>query len=60
MKSIHPLVSVVIVHSSGKHLLAELLPPLLNQTYEPIEILVVDNASTDGSVDYVRQNFVGR
>ena len=56
-KKARPLVSVVIVHSHGKHLLAELLPALLDQTYEPIEILLVDNASTDGSLDYVRQNF---
>jgi hypothetical protein len=31
---------------------------LMEQTYSGHEIILVDNASTDGSIGYVRQNFL--
>lgn len=44
-----PMVSVILPTLNGDHLLEESLPSLVGQTYEPLEILVVDNASHDDS-----------
>lgn len=53
----NPLVSIVTVAYNRKNLLADLLFALRNQTYEPVEIIVVDNASTDGTADFVSERF---
>lgn len=50
-----PLVSVIVINRNGEEHLAECLGSLERQTYRPIEILVVDNGSTDGSQTVVRQ-----
>ena len=52
-----PLVSVVTVNYNGAELLGKLLDSLRGQTYQPREILVVDNGSTDGSVELVQQGY---
>jgi GT2 family glycosyltransferase len=52
-----PLVSVVLVNYNGRDFLEPCLRSLLDQSYEPLEIILVDNDSTDGSVDYVRTRF---
>jgi GT2 family glycosyltransferase/glycosyltransferase involved in cell wall biosynthesis len=52
-----PLVSVVIVSRNGKYHLEECLPSLLAQTYPRIEIIVVDDESTDGTAEYLRLHF---
>lgn len=52
-----PLFSVVIPHWNGKQHLQTCLDALRRQTYPALEILLVDNASTDGSQDYVRANY---
>jgi GT2 family glycosyltransferase len=51
------LVSIILVNWNGLKYLHECLSSLLNQTYRPIEIILVDNASTDGSVDFVKDHF---
>lgn len=43
------LVSVIVVNWNGAAYLEECLVALENQNYKPVEILVVDNASTDSS-----------
>lgn len=52
-----PRVSVFTVCANGRSHLAGLLPSLLRQTEAEMEILVIDNASSDGSADYVRREF---
>jgi|GEM_PF-349389 len=52
-----PLVSVIIINWNGQKWLKRCLDTLSNQTYLNIELIMVDNASTDGSVDYVRQEY---
>ncbi|RJQ32871.1 MAG: glycosyltransferase family 2 protein [Actinobacteria bacterium] len=47
------LVSVIIPNWNGKSLLNECLASVYNQTYPNIEIIVVDNGSTDGSREYL-------
>ncbi len=56
-----PFVSVLVVTLNGRAHLETCLPSLLAQDYprDRYEILVVDNASTDGSVELVRQQFSG-
>lgn len=51
------LVSIVLVNWNGKKWLKKCLKTLTNQTYKNIEIILIDNASTDGSKEYVRSNF---
>ncbi|MBL8901317.1 MAG: glycosyltransferase [Planctomycetes bacterium] len=53
-------VSIVTVTFNGKHFLEKLLPSLLAEvarTPGEHEVIVVENGSTDGSVEYVRQNY---
>lgn len=53
----HPLVSIIIVNWNGKKWLKGCLSSLSEQTYKQIEILLVDNNSTDESVEYTKKNF---
>ena len=52
-----PLVSIVILNWNGKNYLKQFLPALLASTYSNKKIIVADNASTDGSVDFLRHHF---
>jgi GT2 family glycosyltransferase len=52
-----PLISVVVLNWNGGRIVEECLISLQVQTYRPLEIIVVDNASTDGSVDLVEKRF---
>lgn len=55
--SLTPLVSINILNWNGKTLLAECLDSVLKTTYKPIEIIVADNGSTDGSVAFIAENY---
>lgn len=50
-----PLVSVITLNWNRKKDLLRTLDSIRQQTYSPKEILMVDNGSTDGSVEAVRQ-----
>lgn len=52
-----PLVSILVLNYNGKEYLSECLQSLLQITYPAYEIIVVDNGSVDGSVEYVNQYF---
>ncbi|UKJ06324.1 glycosyltransferase family 2 protein [Solitalea lacus] len=52
-----PRVAVVILNWNGKRFLEQFLPSIIQSTYKNLEIIVGDNASTDGSVEYVKTNF---
>ena len=49
-----PLVSVIVATYNGASRLEAALRSLLNQTYRPIEIIVIDDCSTDNTADVVR------
>jgi GT2 family glycosyltransferase len=53
----NPLVSVITLNWNRKEDLSRTLSLIHKQTYEPKEILVVDNGSTDGSVESIQQSF---
>lgn len=52
-----PLISVIIVNWNGQQWLKKCLDSLIQQTYKHIEIIVVDNGSLDGSVDFIRSQY---
>ncbi len=52
-----PRVSVVVVTLNGKAHIRECLASLRTQTFGPLDIHVVDNGSTDGTLEIVRNEF---
>jgi GT2 family glycosyltransferase len=52
-----PLFSVIILNWNGRHLLEECLDSVLSQTFRNFETIVVDNGSTDGSVDWLKERY---
>ncbi len=52
-----PLVSIVIPHFNGKEILHNCLQALEKTKYENKEVIIVNNASTDDSLDKIRQSF---
>jgi GT2 family glycosyltransferase len=52
-----PLVSVIVINWNGKHYLPTCLDALRAQTYPRLEVLVADNASTDGSQALVEEQY---
>lgn len=54
-----PLVSVVLVSWNCGRFVDGVLPSLLRQTYPAIEVLVVDNGSTDGGPELVEASYPG-
>lgn len=53
------LVSIVIVNWNGRRFLEDNLSSIFGQSYKDFEVIFVDNGSTDGSVEFVRENFPG-
>jgi GT2 family glycosyltransferase len=54
-----PVVSVIVVNWNGKKYLKDCFPSLRAQTFSDYEVILVDNGSNDGSVEYVQRNFPG-
>lgn len=52
-----PKVSIIILNYNGKHFLNDCITSVLKQDFNDYEILVVDNNSSDGSVEYLKQKF---
>jgi len=50
-------VSIIVVNWNGKYFLKKCLDSISRQKYQPYEVIVVDNASTDGSISYIRKFF---
>ncbi|MFM9908384.1 MAG: glycosyltransferase family 2 protein [Chitinophagaceae bacterium] len=53
----NPSVSIVILNWNGRKYLDQFLPSILNTTYPNKEIVIIDNASTDDSVNFVENKF---
>jgi GT2 family glycosyltransferase len=52
-----PLVSVIVLTFNGKDYVDSCLSSILEQSYSNTEVIVVDNASSDRTVDLVEQQF---
>ncbi len=52
-----PLVSVVITSYNYSQFIEDCLYSILNQTYRPVECIIIDDCSTDNSVEII-QNFI--
>ena len=50
-------VAAVVVTYNRKELLEECIDALLHQTYNDCDIIVVDNASTDGTQEFINQKY---
>lgn len=51
------LVSVIILTHNRRNLLGQLLKTLREQDYRPFEVIVVDNASDDGTDTFVQEHY---
>jgi len=49
--------SIIVLNYNGKQFLKECLDSLRDQTYKDYKVYVLDNASTDGSREYISQDF---
>lgn len=52
-----PRVTAVVLNYNGRELLEVVLPSLAAQTYTDFDVVVVDDASSDDSVTYLRDNW---
>ena len=52
-----PQVSIIIANYNGRDLLQKCLESLSNVNYKNLEIIIVDNNSTDDSVEFVTKNY---
>ncbi|MCW3093095.1 MAG: glycosyltransferase family 2 protein [Ferruginibacter sp.] len=52
-----PLVSIVILNWNGKEFLRKFLPLVIASSYANKRVIVADNASTDDSVDFLKESF---
>jgi len=53
----HPSVAVVILSWNGRKFLEQFLPSLLKTTYSNVSYYVADNASTDNTVEFLKDSF---
>lgn len=54
---INPKISVIIPNWNGKCFLAVCLGSLRSQSFKDIEVIIVDNGSTDGSIEFIKDNY---
>ncbi|RZD48851.1 MAG: hypothetical protein CXT78_00485 [Thaumarchaeota archaeon] len=52
-----PLVSIIIINYNGKFYLEKCLESIKKINYDNLEIIVVDNNSTDGTMEFLVQNY---
>ncbi|MGH2575260.1 MAG: glycosyltransferase family 2 protein [Ignavibacteria bacterium] len=50
-------ISIIVLNYNGGKYLKNCLESVLNQSYSEFELILFDNNSTDGSIEYVKSNF---
>src|SRR5690554_4452990 len=53
----NPRVAIVILNWNGRFYLESFLPSVYNSSYPNLEFVIGDNASTDDSVKFIRDNY---
>jgi len=53
----YPTVAIVILNWNGKFYLESFLPSIYNSIYPNLEFIIGDNASTDNSVEFIRETY---
>lgn len=51
------LISIIILNYNGRKWLKKLFDSLFSQTYKNFEIIFVDNASNDDSIEFIKDNY---
>ena len=54
------LISAVIVNWNGEKYLYKCINSLLEQDYDNTEIIIIDNDSTDRSVEIIKEHFIDK
>ena len=49
--------SIVIVNYNVKHYISQCLDSVFNSSLKDVEVIVVDNHSRDGSVEYIKSKY---
>jgi len=49
-----PLISIIMLNYNGLNYIKRTVPPLLELDYPDYEIIIVDNGSVDGSIEYIQ------
>lgn len=57
LNRLNPSVAIVILNWNGRQYLEQFIPSVIASTYSNKQIVVIDNASTDNSVEWLRANF---
>lgn len=52
-----PFISVILINWNGKRFLKPCVDSVLNQTYGNYDVILIDNASTDNSVGFIKENY---
>ncbi|MEM4336800.1 MAG: glycosyltransferase family 2 protein [Candidatus Woesearchaeota archaeon] len=55
-----PKVTVLILNWNGKHFLKTCLDALFKSTYKNFDVILLDNASNDGSVEFIKKNYADK
>ena len=50
-----PLITVITVVFNGEKYLEETIQSVINQTYDNVEYIIIDGASTDGTLDIIKK-----
>ncbi|MCI0715282.1 MAG: glycosyltransferase family 2 protein [Chlorobi bacterium] len=50
-------VSIIMLNYNGKQYLKDSISSVLSQSYKDFELIIFDNASTDGSVEFIKNSF---
>ena len=53
----HPKVAIVILNRNGVKHLRQFLPSVLSSIWPNLEIIIGDNASNDGSVEFIEKEY---
>lgn len=56
VRSSSPTITVITVVRNGRELLPDTIQSVLNQSYRALDYVIIDGASTDGTVDIIRAN----